>query len=100
MPPRIPNSQPVDSPLCDSRLPKEALEFRMRNSPALVTPKDLGAINVTVWLYTDEEGVERVQVNPNTTIAQLLHQFGPAATPDAKSEYIRNRKRQNGSVQD
>jgi len=82
--PRLPSSRPVDSPLCDTRLPQEALAFRMRNSPALITPKYLGAINVTAWLYRDKDGVDRVLVNPNTTIGELLQEFGPAATPDAE----------------
>jgi len=50
----------------------------------LTTSKYLGAINVTAWLYRDKQGVERIQVNPNTTIAELLAQFGPAETPDAE----------------
>jgi hypothetical protein len=82
--PRIPSSLPIGSPNCDPRLPLEALAFRMRNSPPLTTPKYLGAINVTAWLYRDTKGVERIQVNPNTTIAELLRQFGPAETPDAE----------------
>jgi hypothetical protein len=36
------------------------------------------------WLYRDERGVECVKVNPNITIAQLRHQFGPPETPDAE----------------
>jgi hypothetical protein len=82
--PRVPSSQPADSIRCDPRLPQEALTFRTRNSPPLTTPRFLNAINVTAWLYRDSEGTERVQVNPNTTIAELLRQFGPADTPDAE----------------
>ena len=48
----------------------------MRNSPALITPKYLGAINVTAWLYRDKDGGDRVLVNPNTTIGELLQEFG------------------------
>lgn len=81
---RVPSSQPFDSPRCDTRLPEAALTFRMTNNPRLTTPKYLGAINVTARLYLDEQGVERIQVNPNTTIAELLKQFGPADTPDAE----------------
>jgi hypothetical protein len=31
-----------------------------------------------------KQGIEGIQVNPNTTIAELLRQFGPADTPDAE----------------
>ena len=82
--PKIPSSQPISSPHCDPRLPWEALAFRMKNSPRLTTSKYLGAINVTAWLYRDKQGIEGIQVNPNTTIAELLRQFGPADTPDAE----------------
>lgn len=58
--------------------------FRKRNAPPLITDKYLGAINVTVWLYRDKKGAVGVQVNPNTTIAELVKQFGPAETPDAE----------------
>ena len=81
--PKIPNAKPREA-RCDMRLPDAALDFRMRNAPALTTAKYLGAINVTAWLYRDAQGVEKVQVNPNTTIAELLQQFGPADTPDAE----------------
>lgn len=69
---------------CDPRLPQAALSFRLKNAPPLTDPRHLGAINVTAWLYKDKRGVEGVQVNPNTTIAELLQQFGPAETPDAE----------------
>ena len=81
---RIPSSRPADSPPCDPRLPQAALDFRMRNNPRLTTLPYLGAINVTAWLYVDGQGVESVQVNPNTTIVELVRQFGPAETPDAE----------------
>src|ERR1700680_496313 len=81
--PKIPNARPVEA-RCDTRLPEAALAFRVRNAPPLTSLKYLGQINVTAWLYRDEQGVERIQVNPNTTIAELLMQFGPAATPDAE----------------
>ena len=82
--PRVPSSQPIHSPRCDVRLPEAALNFRMVNNPRLTSSKYLGAINVTAWLYRDKEGLEKIQVNPNTTIAELLRQFGPAETPDAE----------------
>jgi hypothetical protein len=50
----------------------------------LTSARYLGAINVTAWLYRDKRGVEGILVNPNTTIAELLRQFGPADTPDAE----------------
>ena len=83
--PKVPSSQPayVSRP-CDMRLPQAALDYRITNSPQLTSAKYLGAINVTAWLYRDEFGKEGVQVNPNTTIAELLIQFGPAETPDAE----------------
>jgi hypothetical protein len=81
--PRIPTARPLEA-RCDIRLPEAALAFRMRNAPPLTSSKYLGAINVTAWLYRDKQGVERIQVNPNTTIAELLMQFGPADTPDAE----------------
>ena len=73
-----------ENPPCDPRLAQEALSFRMRNSPKLTTSQYLAAINVTAWLYRDAKGNEKIQVNPNTTIAELLRQFGPAETPDAE----------------
>lgn len=65
-------------------MPQEALAFRKKNSPPLVTDKYLNAINITAWLYRDKQGATKIQVNPNTTIAELLRQFGPADTPDAE----------------
>lgn len=81
--PKIPTAKPLEA-RCDMRLPEAALAFRRANAPPLTTPQYLGAINVTAWLYRDKQGVERIQVNPNTTIAELLRQFGPAQTPDAE----------------
>ncbi len=81
---RIPSSNPMDSPRCDMRLPESALDFRRRHQPPLTDDKHLRAINVTAWLYTDQTGGQKILVNPNTTIAELLQQFGPAATPDAE----------------
>jgi hypothetical protein len=65
-------------------LPQAALQYRLRHSPSLTTAGFLGAINVTVWLYRDRTGFEAIQVNPNTTIRELIRQFGPADTPDAE----------------
>jgi len=81
--PKFPNARPMDA-RCDMRLPEAALVFRRTNVPALTSLKDLSAINVTAWLYRDQQNVERIQVNPNTTIRELMTQFGPADTPDAE----------------
>ena len=80
--PRLPVPQAIGSPRCDPRLAAEALRFRMKHS--LVTPSYLSSINVTAWLYVDKKGVQGIKVNPNTTIAELDKQFGPAQTPDAE----------------
>src|SRR5262249_18018876 len=82
--PRVPASYPDNAPRCDMRLPEAALAFRTRQVPALTSLADLGAMNVTAWLYRDENGVESIQVNPNITIAELKRQFGPAETRDAE----------------
>ena len=65
-------------------MPQAALQFRLRHPPPLTTAKFLGGINVTAWLYRDKNGVQDIQVNPNTTIEELIRQFGPAETPDAE----------------
>lgn len=83
MVPKTPNAFPVEA-RCDIRLPEAALAFRMKNAPPLIDAKHLGSINITAWLYRDTDGIEKVQVNPNTTISELLLHFGPAATPDAE----------------
>jgi hypothetical protein len=75
---------PIASPRCDPRLPEAALRYRQTNQPPLTARDALGAINVTAWLYRDQNGVEGIQVNPNVTIAELARVFGPAATPDAE----------------
>ena len=80
--PKTPSSEPSFGPLCDPRLPTAALAYRRKNN--LLSPSDLGAINVTAWLYRDKQGVEGVQVNPNVTIAHLKQLHGSAATPDAE----------------
>ena len=82
--PRPPSTLPGNFQTCDPRLVPAALDFRKRNAPPLITDKYLGAINVTAWLYRDKKGAIGVQVNPNTTIAELVKQFGPAETPDAE----------------
>jgi hypothetical protein len=81
--PRIPIAKPIEA-RCDLRLPEAALAFRRRNVPPLTSPQYLGAINITAWLYRDKHGVEGIQVNPNTTIAELVRKFGSAQTPDAE----------------
>jgi hypothetical protein len=65
-------------------LPQAALQFRLHHSPPLTTARFLGGINVTAWLYRDKAGAQGIQVNPNTTIEELIRQFGPAETPDAE----------------
>lgn len=82
--PRVPIPKPIDSPRCDSRLPEAALQYRRTQVPPLTSRDALGAINVTAWLYRDQNGVEGIQVNPNVTIAELKRLFGPASTPDAE----------------
>lgn len=82
--PRPPSSYPSVTTACDARLTQAALQFRLRHAPPLTTAKFLGGINVTAWLYRDKNGVQDIQVNPNTTIEELIRQFGPAETPDAE----------------
>jgi hypothetical protein len=48
-------------------------------------PEGLAKINVTAWLYLDEQGQRRVKVNPNITIAQIRKEFGRAPTRDAET---------------
>jgi hypothetical protein len=81
---KIPSSFPDFSPRCDPRLPQAALAFRRQQVPPLTGLAELGAMNITAWLYRDERGVESIQVNPNITIGQLRQQFGPPETPDAE----------------
>jgi len=81
---KLPNSRPFDSPKCDLRLPEAALNFRRTQSPPLTTLELLSQINITAWLYQDERQKLDIKVNPNTTIAELLKEFGPAETPDAE----------------
>ena len=80
--PRIPSSSPAVAVRCDQRLPEATLAFRRREGLTGLT--ELGAVNLTAWLYRDEAGRESVQVNPNVTIFQLRRQFGPPETPDAE----------------
>lgn len=81
--PKIPIARPLEA-RCDLRLPVAALNFRRRSVPPLTSLGHLGAINITAWLYRDKQGVEGIQVNPNTTIAELIRQFGAAETRDAE----------------
>jgi len=73
---------PYDPSRADMRLPAAALKFRADNG--LLTPEDFLHLNITAWLYHDKQNVEGILVNPNTTIAQLRAQFGPADTRDAE----------------
>jgi hypothetical protein len=73
---------PYDPSRADMRLPNAAYKFRADNK--LLTPDDLLHLNITAWLYRDKQGAEGILVNPNTTIAQLRAQFGPADTRDAE----------------
>jgi hypothetical protein len=73
---------PFDPSRADMRLPAAALKFRTDNG--LLTPDDLLHLNITAWLYRDKQGIEGIQVNPNTTIFQLRAQFGAADTRDAE----------------
>lgn len=82
--PRPPSSYPSYASPCDARLLQAAFHFRIHHSPPLTTAKFLGGINVTAWLYRDKAGVQGIQVNPNTTIEELIREFGPAETPDAE----------------
>jgi hypothetical protein len=82
--PKPPSSYPSFATPCDMRLPQAALQFRLRHSPPLSTARFLAGINVTAWLYRDKAGVQGIQVNPNTTIEELIREFGPAETPDAE----------------
>jgi hypothetical protein len=82
--PKIPSAYPNYAPRCDMRLPDAALAFRRQNTPALTSLADLGAMNITAWLYRDDNGREAIQVNPNITMAELRRQFGPPDTPDAE----------------
>jgi len=80
--PRIPASFPDGALKCDLRLPEATLDFRRREG--LTSLADLGAMNITAWLYQDERGSQAIQVNPNVTIIELRRQFGPPDTPDAE----------------
>ena len=70
---------------CDLRLPEIALEYRRQNS--LLSNDALSGINVTAWLYRDSSGVERVQVNPNTTKAELREKF-PLKNSNANGQEV------------
>ena len=74
--PKVPTSRP-DGYKCDPRLPIEALAFR-RNIPELMSMHGLGRINVTAWLYLDDQGVRQVKVNPNIRERQKVGGQQPA----------------------
>jgi hypothetical protein len=82
--PKIPNPWRFAEAKPDMRLPDAALGFRRTSAPPLTSLEDLGRINVTAWLYRDPKGVEGIQVNPNTTIAEIKRAFGAAPTRDAE----------------
>jgi hypothetical protein len=70
---------------CDPRLAEAALEYRRQNS--LLSDSALSGINVTAWLYRDASGVEKVQVNPNTTKAELRERF-PLKNSNANGQEV------------
>lgn len=70
--PKTPSRWPDFAPGCDMRLPEATLAFRKDHG--LTNLGALGSMNMTAWLYEDEQGVKSIQVNPNVTIAQLRHQ--------------------------
>ena len=72
---------PYDPSRADMRLPEAAFKFRADNR--LLGTDDMRHLNITAWLYRDNQGVEGVQVNPNCTIAELRAQFPPADPRDA-----------------
>lgn len=82
--PKVPLKRPNWSSPCDPRLPQAALAFRLGNSPQLTSLAYLSKLNVTAWLYRDENGDEKVKVNPNITIQEIVKKFGHAQTPDAE----------------
>ncbi len=73
---------PFDPSRANMRLPDAALKFRVDNG--LLSDDNLRRLNITAWLYRGKDGAEGIKVNPNTTIAELLAQFGPADTRDAE----------------
>ena len=83
--PKVPLKRPYWSASCDPRLPQAALAFRLGNSPQLTSLTYLSRLNVTAWLYRDDNGDEKIKVNPNVTIQELIKQFGRAKTPDAET---------------
>lgn len=96
---KTPNAYPSYE-RCDMRLPEEALRFRQTQSPKLTSLRDLGAFNITAWLYIDEKGARQTIVNPNLTIQELKAQFPPTDEYDAEvgihsegraAEYFRTR---------
>ena len=97
--PKPPSSYPSFATPCDMRLPQAALQLRLRHSPPLSTARFLAGISVTAWLYRDKAGVQGIQVNPNTTIEELIRKFVPAETPDAEVGFhseMERHKQQSG----
>jgi hypothetical protein len=82
--PRVPLNRPYWSSSCDPRLPQAALAFRIGSAPQLTTATYLSQINVTAWLYRDENGNEAIKVNPNIRIQEIIKRFGRAESPDAE----------------
>jgi hypothetical protein len=81
--PKMPNSRP-DGWKCDLRLPAESLAYR-KSVPELLSLEGLGRINITAWLYLDDQGNHKVKVNPNITVAEIRQEFGRAPTRDAET---------------
>lgn len=74
---------PFDPSRSDMRLPEAALQFRIENR--VINIENLRRLNITAWLYRDTENNEKIWVNSNTTIAELLAQFRRAGTRDAET---------------
>lgn len=103
--PKVPLKRPYYwSSNCDARLPQAALAFRLAQSPQLTSLSFLSRLNVTAWLYRDENGDEKVKVNPNITIQEIIKKFGRAETRDAEvgihsegvaAQWFRDQRRQH-----
>ena len=52
---------PYDPSRADMRLPEAAFKFKADNR--LLGTDDMRHLNITAWLYRDNQGVEGVQVN-------------------------------------
>jgi hypothetical protein len=84
---KIPNPWGNADAKPELRLPEATLNFRKMSAPPLTSLEELGRLNITAWLYRDRQGIEKIQVNPNTTIAELRRIYGPASTPDAETGF-------------